>query len=291
MKSLVRPLCRFAISAPWKWWKVRFWSNNHCSLLWLCCWVRCWMLQDMDNMETSCVFYVKVGTFSHLEQSKTPLLTVNKSGIVRLTVQHDLIVSISFMYYPRDYLRQTLAEILFLEQCSIYSWQSCDIGNCTTQLITANKQIPTDQHVAHLVAVGNTCNLQLYTAGFTLSTTSMLAANYCILTWSKLYNPLDFLLLFVIIFLSYSTLAYHGYTTTQARSKLIQIQLIGRPFIKYVTYWHTARTQTPVSPPQCSQCSHKKDDAECTLQNHLLDWKKPDQEAACSWMWVYPYSE
>ena len=55
------------------------------------------MLQDMDNMEASCVFYVKVGMFTHLEQSKIFLLTVKKSGIVMLTVQHDLIVSIIFM--------------------------------------------------------------------------------------------------------------------------------------------------------------------------------------------------
>jgi len=55
------------------------------------------MLQVMDNMEACCVFYVKVGTFTHLEQSKISLLTVNKSGIVTLTVQHDMIVSIIFM--------------------------------------------------------------------------------------------------------------------------------------------------------------------------------------------------
>jgi len=55
------------------------------------------MLQVMDNMEASCVFYVKVGTFTHLEQSKICLLTVNKSGIVTLPVQHDMIVSVIFM--------------------------------------------------------------------------------------------------------------------------------------------------------------------------------------------------
>jgi len=55
------------------------------------------MLQDMDNMEASCIFYVKVGTFNHLEQSKICHVTVNKLGLVRLTVQHDLIVSVSSM--------------------------------------------------------------------------------------------------------------------------------------------------------------------------------------------------
>ena len=79
------------------------------------------MLQDIDNMEASCVFYVKVSTFTHLEQRKTSRLTVNKSGIVRLTVKHDLILSICFMYYPRDSSRQTSAAILSLEQWPIYS--------------------------------------------------------------------------------------------------------------------------------------------------------------------------
>ena len=55
------------------------------------------MLQGMNNMEASCVFYVKVGTFTHLELNKNSLLTVNKMGKVRLTVRHDLSASVSFM--------------------------------------------------------------------------------------------------------------------------------------------------------------------------------------------------
>jgi hypothetical protein len=55
------------------------------------------MLQVMDNMEASCVLYVKVGMFAHHEQGKISLLTVNKSGIVTQTVQHDMIVSVIFM--------------------------------------------------------------------------------------------------------------------------------------------------------------------------------------------------
>jgi len=55
------------------------------------------MLQVMDNMEASCILYVKVSTFTHLEQSKIFLLTVNKSGVVTPTVQHDMIVSVIFM--------------------------------------------------------------------------------------------------------------------------------------------------------------------------------------------------
>jgi len=56
----------------------------------------------MDLMEASCVFYVKVGMFNHVEQSKICILNVNILGIVRLTVQHDFIVSVSLMLYPGD---------------------------------------------------------------------------------------------------------------------------------------------------------------------------------------------
>jgi hypothetical protein len=52
------------------------------------------MFQVMDNIEASCVCYVKVGMFTHLEQCKISLLTVNKSGIVMLPVQHAMIVSV-----------------------------------------------------------------------------------------------------------------------------------------------------------------------------------------------------
>jgi len=55
------------------------------------------MLQVMDNMEVSCVIYVKVSTFTNIEQSNSALLTVNESGIMMLTVQHDMIDSVSFM--------------------------------------------------------------------------------------------------------------------------------------------------------------------------------------------------
>jgi len=80
------------------------------------------MLQVMDNMEASCVFYVKVGTFTHLEQIKISLLTINKSGIVTLTLQHDMIVCVIDMQYPGDYLRQTSADVGSLEQHPIDMW-------------------------------------------------------------------------------------------------------------------------------------------------------------------------
>jgi hypothetical protein len=52
------------------------------------------MLQEMDHMEASCVFYVKVGRFDQFEQTKFSFLTVTSLGIVMLTVHYDLISSV-----------------------------------------------------------------------------------------------------------------------------------------------------------------------------------------------------
>ena len=133
-------------------------------------------------MEASCVFSVKVGMVTHLEQSKISLLTDNKMGIVRITIQLDLIVSVSIMYYPGDCLRQRSAAFLTLDQCSIYSKQSCNLVCCTPQLTSVDKQTTSDQFNTHLGAVGNPCNLPLYPAGFILSMMNMLAATCSILT-------------------------------------------------------------------------------------------------------------
>jgi hypothetical protein len=138
--SLGWTLCRFARSAYQKLRKVLFQNIGHCSIHWLCCWVGCWMSQYMENVKASCVFYVKVGTLTPLEQSTSFLLTVNKMGIVRLTVQYDSIVSVDFMYYPGDNLKETSADVLSLNQSSIYSCQSCDVGCRIPRFIAVNKQ-------------------------------------------------------------------------------------------------------------------------------------------------------
>jgi len=52
------------------------------------------MLQEMDHMDASCVFYVKVGRFGKFEQSKISILTVTSLGIVMLIVHYNLIISV-----------------------------------------------------------------------------------------------------------------------------------------------------------------------------------------------------
>jgi len=78
------------------------------------------MLQGMDHMEASCIFYVQVGTLDQLEQTKFCVLTATKLGIVMLTVQIDSIFSVSFMYDPGDRLRQTSPAVFSVKEYPVY---------------------------------------------------------------------------------------------------------------------------------------------------------------------------
>ena len=55
------------------------------------------MLQDMDPIEASCVFYVEVGMLNGHEQSKICVLTVTTLEIAMLTVHYDMIFSVCFI--------------------------------------------------------------------------------------------------------------------------------------------------------------------------------------------------
>jgi len=55
-------------------------------------------LHDMDFMEATCMFYVKVGTVVQLEQRVICILTATGLEIVVLTAQLDFIFSLWLMY-------------------------------------------------------------------------------------------------------------------------------------------------------------------------------------------------
>jgi hypothetical protein len=71
ISSCCGSLCWSAIFTHQKWWNLLFWSINHSILNWLCCWARCWMLQDMDPMKTHCIFYVKNSMIDQIEHRKS----------------------------------------------------------------------------------------------------------------------------------------------------------------------------------------------------------------------------
>jgi len=147
-------------------------------------------------MEAICVFSVKVGTFTHLEQSKTSLLTVNKMGIVRLTIQHDLIVDVSLMYYPGDNLRQTSqnsfpsSNVLFIAHNHLIS----AVVHLNLSLKTT-KQHQTDLlHISGLWETPETCSYTQQDLSWVQHTCWQLinpfwhVANYIILKTSHLFS-------------------------------------------------------------------------------------------------------
>jgi hypothetical protein len=52
------------------------------------------MMQDIDHMKASRVFFLGIGRLDQFEQSKISVLTIASLGIVMLTVYYQLMVSI-----------------------------------------------------------------------------------------------------------------------------------------------------------------------------------------------------
>ena len=145
MTSLGGMLCRFATPACRKWQKVLFRSIDHWILCWPCGWARCWMLQEMDHMEASCVFYVKVCRFDQFEKSKIRVLTVTSLGMVMPIVDYDLIVSVWFMWDPGSVLTQTSPDILSVEERPFYIYQTWDISCRSSQCTPVTQQTTLDR--------------------------------------------------------------------------------------------------------------------------------------------------
>jgi len=165
-----------------------------------CCWARCWMLQDMYRMEASSVFHVKVGRFDQFEQSKNRILTVISLEIVMPTVQYDLMVNVWFMRDPGDVLRLISPDILSFEECPFYIYHTWHFSCCISRWIAANRQTTSDRPNANRGTVGIPCSYtQLDSAWIKCARWLSLIQFWLIAT---LYNLQDFLLLFVIIFLT-----------------------------------------------------------------------------------------
>jgi len=144
----------------------------------------CWMLQDTDHIEATCVFYVEVGTVNPLEQSTISFFTATTWGRAMLTVHHDMKFSVCFMSDPRDFLRQTSADVLYVKECTISITLWRDFGGCSLWLIPVNQHTTFDQLGTNRRMVGHSCNLQLCATGFILCTTSKLAVTHASLTCS-----------------------------------------------------------------------------------------------------------
>jgi len=161
---------------------VLFWNIDHCILYWRCWWTSCWTVQDTDHIEASCVIYVEVGTHNLPEHSTICLLTVTTLGIAMLTVHHDMMFSICIMFDPRDFWRQTSADVLSDEECTIFITETRAFDGRSLWFIPVNKHTTSDRLGANRRTVGNLCNRQLCATGFILCRMRELVVTHAILS-------------------------------------------------------------------------------------------------------------
>lgn len=70
--------------------------------------------------QSGCYYYVKIGTFNHLEQSTICVLAVTSFGPVMWTIEYELIVILYFMQDHRDRFRETSQHVISIEEWPCY---------------------------------------------------------------------------------------------------------------------------------------------------------------------------
>jgi len=133
--------------------------------------------------------------------------------------------------------------------------------------LQTNKQTSSAQLTPNCGTVGITWNLQRYAAECILSRTCKLTVIHSHVACSFPYIPQDFPL-FVIVFLTFSTIESHGSTNTSARCNSIWIEPNDGRFIPCTSGWDAAATQTPVRLLQRCSCRHRKYGTERSFKKH-----------------------
>jgi len=96
-------------------------------------------------------------------------------------------------------MREPCADIPSGDEFMMFISQTRDFGCYSPWFILLTKHTISDQLGAICRIVSNPCNRQLCATGFILCRTRKLAVTHAILTWSWLYIPQDFPLLFIIV--------------------------------------------------------------------------------------------
>jgi len=164
-------------------------------------------------MKLSVGFHFRCAELSHHQPQRVPFRSIDRC------IFHWLCCwGRCWMYDPGDILSQSSADLLSNKQFLFYASQTFDFGGSSELFICITKLTTSDQLPANCSMVGNPCNLQVYAVRFILSRMCMLSVIHWILTWSWLYIPYNFPLLFIIILLSMSTPTnYHCIKTTGRR--------------------------------------------------------------------------
>jgi len=225
-------------------------------------------MQDIDQIEESCVVYVEVGKLNPLDHSKIYILIIIELGIAMRTVHHLASISSNIHGISWDKHQQTS----YLSKNVLWISHNQDIlavvhRDWSLQTIT--------QHCTYLVQIAGwleTCATTSYMqwdsayvecATWLLRMPFWLETNHiCLRTsnhvslspWSGRPTSFRNQLLFT------STGTNHGSTYSAARWALNRIEQNDRHFCQFATCWDPTTTHTPPTTPQHCQCSPPKSD-------------------------------
>jgi len=273
-------LCQFAIFAPCKWRKVPFQSIDCCILRWQCWLTRCGMLQDVDQLEASCVMHVEVGTLNCLELNNICVLTITTLGIEMLTVHHDIMFRICCIYDPSDSLRHTSANIVSDEEGTIFTSQRRDFSGCSPWYISVtNTQLWTDLvNIAGRLATRAKVSFAQQDSSCVERVSCLLympfwlEANYIFLRTSHFFavsSSSGLPTSFRYHHLFTSTAPNHASTNTAAGWEWNKIRQNDGRFFRYAICWDPTSMLTLHSSPRRCKCSHWKYDPGRTVTNCL----------------------
>jgi hypothetical protein len=165
-KMTSRPLYQFALFARQSRKYIRFQSTDHCIMCCTCFSVRCWVLHDIDHMEATWLFYVKVRGFNQLEEITISSSAVISFRIANLTTHYDLVVLVYFVKYHRNVFSPPLPDIVLLKN-SLFISMNHEISAVSYFNVSqpTNPQTTLVSLHANHSTVGNTSKCQLYAAG------------------------------------------------------------------------------------------------------------------------------
>jgi len=170
------------------------------------------------------------------------------------------------MYDLGDVLREASPNVLSVENCPFYIYQSWDFSSCSLQYIHLNKQSTSDQVTAKRGTVRIPFLGQRKAVEFTLNCALELAVLSSVLTCSYRYIPQDFLLLFHIIVLPFPQQQVMAPQAPQPDVIGSKFELNNWCFIQSGTCCDTAAMHPPLSTLQRCTCSHWTFDPECTFK-------------------------
>ena len=120
-------------------------------------------------MEASSIFLTRLVHLIKWANSKVSMLTVASSKIVMPSMQHEMMITKSFMADGRNDMTESSPDVHSFEQDSFHIYLTRDFTCYYRYCMPRTGQIRPSQHTGHCGIISNPCNLHLYSVRFVLS--------------------------------------------------------------------------------------------------------------------------